>query len=246
MKAKIRQKKIVLAEGEGIIADIVPQFLKPIGYEVLVCSDGEIALKTIKRELPDLIIVDSDLQKIDGFMLCKALKQDFLTSYIPLILLIDKKQIRKRLLEIKEGIDDYILKPPDPIDLEVRLEMALRRTDHQVHADSLTRLPGNKAIDIISRAHIKAGNPFSFMYLDIDQFKPFNDTYGYLRGDGVIMQAARILADSVKRHGNENDFVGHIGGDDFVIMTTPDKEESLGRRNIRKIHPLISLPHHTH
>jgi len=236
-----RTKKIVLAENEPVIVEILPQFLKPIGYEVLIASDGAIALEMIKRELPDLIIADGDLTGIDGFALCKMLKNDFLTSYIPIIILIEKKQIRRRLLEVKEGVDDYIIKPPDPIDLEIRLEMALRRTDHHVHANSLTRLPGNKAIESESRMRIKDNNPFSFIYLDIDNFKSFNDTYGYLRGDGVIMQTARILTDSVKKCGDEGDFVGHVGGDDFVIITTPEKEKVIAKEIIKEFDRLIPL-----
>ncbi len=240
--AAAKTKKIVLAEGQSVIADILPQFLKPMGYEVLVADNGPHALKQIRQKLPDLIIVDSDLAVVDGISLCKILKRDFLTSYIPVILLIDKRQLRKKLLEIKEGVDDYIFKPPDPIDLQVRLEMALRRTDHQMHANSLTRLPGNKAIEYVSRQRINKGDAFSFMYLDIDNFKAFNDTYGYLRGDGVIMQTARIISDSVVRKGNKEDFVGHVGGDDFVVMTDPGCEKGLARAIIREFNRLI--PYH--
>ena len=236
-----QKKRIILAEGEPIIAEILPRILTPIGYEVTVVSDGQQALEAIKRESPDLIIVDSDLEKLDCFSLCQLLKNDFITSYIPIIILIEKRQIRKRLLEIKEGIDDYILKPPDPIDLQVRLEIALRRTDHQMHANSLTRLPGNKAIENISREKVEKGTPFSFMYLDIDNFKSFNDTYGYLRGDGVIMQTARILTNCVSKYGDKNDFVGHIGGDDFVVMTTPNKEKLIATEVIKEFKRLIPL-----
>lgn len=236
-----RSKKIVLAEGEAVITEILPQFLKPAGYEVITTADGQDALKIIKRELPDLIILDSDLTRIDGLALCKILKSDFLTSYIPIILLIDQKQIRKKVLEIKEGIDDYIFKPPDPIDLQIRLEMALRRSDHQMHANSLTRLPGNKAIEITIRQRLKDDKPFSFLYLDINNFKSFNDTYGYLRGDGVIMQAARIITNAVSERGNKNDFVGHVGGDDFVVVTTPEKEKSIAEGVISEFDRLIPL-----
>ncbi len=221
MKSIKRRKKIVLAEGESIIADILPRFLRPFGYEMIVVPDGKQALELIKKELPDLIIIDSRLEIIDGFQLSQILKSDFLTSYIPIIILIEKKQIRKRILEIQEGIDDYIIKPPDPIDLQVRLEMALRRTDHTVHANSLTRLPGNKDIETMAKKYIKSRQPFSFLYLDINRFKSFNDTYGYLRGDGVIMQTARLITNAVKIFGNKGDFVGHVGGDDFVVITTP-------------------------
>ena len=236
-----RAKKIVLAEGGPVLAEMLPKILKPVGYDVIVATDGEAALRAVKREFPHLIIIDSDLAGIDGFTLCKMLKSDFLTSYIPIVVLIEKRQIRKRVLEIQEGVDDYILKPPDPIDLQVRLEMALRRTNHQVHANSLTRLPGNLAIEQVCRDRIKSGTPFAFMYIDINHFKSFNDTYGYLRGDSVIMQAARIITDCVGCAGNSDDFVGHIGGDDFVAVTTPDKATSIARRIIAEFDRLIPL-----
>src|SRR3989338_446729 len=79
------------------------------------------------------------------------------------------------------------------------------------------------------------------MYLDIDQFKSFNDTYGYLRGDGVIMQTTRILMDGVQKHGNKSDFIGHIGGDDFVIITTPEKEKQVAKAIIKEFDRLIPL-----
>src|SRR3989338_6794660 len=131
-------KKILLVENEPLIAEILPQILKPLGYEVILAPDGLAALELIKSEFPVLIIVDENLPKMDGFTLCKILKGDFTTSYIPAILLIEKRQIRRKILEVEQGMDDYIIKPPDPIDLEVRMEMALKRTEHQVHANSLT------------------------------------------------------------------------------------------------------------
>lgn len=239
MEKLVPKKKIVLAEGEAVIAEILPQFLKPIGYDVTVVSDGQAALYSIRRELPHLIILDEDLELIDGFSLCQILKKDFLTSYIPIIILMEKRQIRKRLLEIQEGVDDYIFKPPDPIDLQIRLEMAFRRTEHQMHANSLTRLPGNKAIEHTSRLQLASDKPFSLMYLDIDNFKAFNDTYGYLRGDGVLLHTARILRDCVLRYGEREDFIGHVGGDDFVIITRPQKHEAIANAIIREFDRLI-------
>ncbi len=242
--SSIRRKKIVLADQEDVIIEILPQLLKPLGYEIVIARDGKSALNLIHNELPDLIIMDSDLSGLDSFSICQALKEDFLTSYIPIILLIEKRQIRKRILEIKEGVDDYIIKPPDPIDLQVRIEMALRSSEHQAHANSLTRLPGNKAIEHKTHQQLAGGRKFSFMYLDIDRFKSFNDTYGYRRGDGVIMQMAHILKSCVKKFGNRNDFVGHIGGDDFIVMTTPQKEEWLAKEIIKEFDRLMPLHYH--
>ncbi|MDP3142585.1 MAG: diguanylate cyclase [Candidatus Omnitrophota bacterium] len=236
-----RPKKILLVENEPLIGEILPKLLKPLGYEVMLVLDGYAALEEIKKEFPALIIVDEHLPNMDGFTLCKILKSDFVTSYIPIILLIEKRQIRKKILEVEQGMDDYILKPPDPIELEVRIEMALKRTEHQVHADSLTRLPGNREIEKKIKAKIETGQQFSFIYFDVDNFKSFNDCYGYFRGDSVIMQTARIIAATVKKIGNKDDFVGHVGGDDFVVVTTVDKETVISHEIIHQFDRLIPL-----
>lgn len=234
-----RNKKILLAEAETKIAEILPKFLKPIGYEVINCCEGNCALELAHRERPDLIIADASLPNLSGLSLAKILKSDFVTSYIPIIILIEKRQIRKEILDIEQGIDDYLLKPPDPIDLEVRIEMALRRTEHQVHANSLTRLPGSRAIERFLNAKISEEKPLSFLYFDADNFKSYNDRYGYLKGDEVILQTARIITSAVKKFGNSNDFVGHVGGDDFVVITTPEKEEEISQNVISEFDRLI-------
>ena len=143
----LKDKKILLAEMDSSMAEILRSLLLSMETRVSVVSDGQSLVQMASSQHPDLIIIDSDIPATGGFKVSQILKADFLTSYIPVILLIDKKQIRKKMLEIEQGIDDYIVKPPDPIDLEIRIEMALRRTEHSMHANALTRLPGARDIE---------------------------------------------------------------------------------------------------
>src|SRR3989338_5072513 len=184
------KKKVLLAEHEPGIAEIIQYLLKAWDYEIVTIVKGSAVLDAVRREQPDIIIIDWGLSEMDGLKVSKALKEDFLTAHIPIIILIDKKQIRKKMLEIEQGVDDYIKNPPDPIDLEVRLEMALRRTSHQLHANALTKLPGNKQIEKAIHARMEEKKLFSVAYYDIDNFKSFNDKYGYMKGDGVIRHVA--------------------------------------------------------
>ncbi|MBU4343628.1 MAG: diguanylate cyclase [Candidatus Omnitrophica bacterium] len=225
-------RTILLAEHNKSILDILTYLLNAWDYKVIVAADGMSVLDIVSREHPDIIIIDSNLPKISGLELSKSLKEDFLTSHIPIIILIDRKQIRKKMLEIEQGVDDYIANPPDPIDLEVRLEMALRRSVHQLHANALTRLPGNRQIEKIIKTKLEEDDAFSVAYYDIDNFKSFNDKYGYMKGDNVIRHAAYVITTTVKRSGNKTDFVGHIGGDDFVVITTPDRERLIASESI--------------
>ncbi|MFC1666267.1 response regulator [Candidatus Omnitrophota bacterium] len=234
-----KSKKVLLAEHEKSIAEILKYLLNAWDYQVVITTDGKSVLETVRHEQPDIIIIDSNLPKIDGLKVSKALKEDFLTAHIPIIILIDKKQIRKKMLEIEQGVDDYIANPPDPIDLEVRLEMALRRTAHQLHANALTRLPGNRQIEKIIQAKIEEEELFSVAYYDIDNFKSFNDKYGYMKGDSVIRHTAYIISRIIKRFGNDRDFVGHIGGDDFVVVTTPGCDKLIASESVSNFNRIV-------
>ncbi len=93
----------------------------------------------------------------------------------------------------------------------------------------LTMLPGGLAIDDILRSRLEAGIPTAFCFIDLDNFKVFNDRYGYARGNEVIQAAATSIRDAVKRCGGDDDFIGHIGGDDFVVVTSPERYECISR-----------------
>ncbi|NQU19088.1 diguanylate cyclase [bacterium] len=231
--------KILLAEKDEGLKEILCMLLKSFKYDVSVSKSAYETLSAIKEVSPDLILIDKNLQDKDGLEVSKIIKADFLTAYIPIIVLIDRRQVRRDLLEIEQGIDDYIIKPPDPIDLQIRIEMAVRRATHQFFANGLTRLPGNRTIEIVLKRIIKSNESFSFGYIDIDRFKYFNDRYGYLKGDVVIIQTSQIISRAIKAYGNQDDFVGHVGGDDFVFITTPDREEEIALEIIKEFDRLV-------
>lgn len=192
------------------------------GYEVFLQDSLGQDIVSIKKCAPDVIIVDVHSASKSQLEICHLLKDDFTTNFIPIITLINKRQLRAHLLNLKYGVDDYLIKPPDPLDLRVRIEMAMRRAQYSFYASPLTGLPGGRIIEEIVKDKIAKNTHFSFGYIDLDNFKYFNDVYGYHKGDGVIMQTAYMLYTSIKKYGNKSDFLGHIGGDDFVFITSPD------------------------
>jgi len=224
--------KVLLAVPDVKLQDILVYLLRAWEYGIAALEEGEDAVERAKIEAPHLIIIDSAFAGRRGLEVCKRLKSDFLTSYIPTIVLIDKRQLRRDLLNIEQGVDDYLIKPPDPIDLEIRMVLALRSTAHHFNANALTNLPGNRLIEQELTKRIGAKAAFSFHYLDIDNFKSYNDKYGHIRGDAVIKETALIVSSNVKRHGQEDDFVGHIGGDDFVVISSPRAAEEIARKTI--------------
>ncbi|MEW5758498.1 MAG: diguanylate cyclase [Candidatus Omnitrophota bacterium] len=232
-------KRILLALNDKDLIQPLQATIKSWGYEIVLVKNGKEAFNELTICHPYAIIVDDTLEDMDGFNLSKTLKEDFLTAHIPIIMLIDKKQARKKMLEIEQGVDDYLIKPPDPIDLELRIELAKRSGDYQFFANSLTRLPGSPAVEKNVSIRIQSNQLFSFFYIDIDNFKSFNDKYGYVYGDSVIMQTARIISMAVKKLGSKNDFVGHIGGDDFVAIVNPDNEKMIAKYVIEEFDRLI-------
>ncbi len=214
--------KILIISSDKNLKEVLNFCFDGWGYEVFLQSPLSNDIMPIKRIAPDIIIMDVHSASKAQLEMCHLLKDDFTTSFIPIITMINKRQLRAQLLNLKYGVDDYLIKPPDPLDLRVRIEMAMRRAQYSFYASPLTGLPGGRIVEEIIKDKLSKNTPFAFGYVDLDNFKYFNDVYGYLKGDRVIMQTAYMLYTSIKRSGNKTDFIGHIGGDDFVFITTTE------------------------
>lgn len=234
-------KSILVVCRDKNLSEIVYFCLEGWGYEVEVLNEENISLSHIKKKEPHLIIIDFPSSFKDSLDLCQQIKDDFITKSVPVIVLINKRQLRKYLLTLKQGIDDYLLKPPDPLDLRVRVEMALRRTQHGFYTNSLTHLAGGRIIEEILKEKLSKNEKFAFAHIDIDNFKYFNDKYGYIKGDKVITQTAYILYQAIAQLGKREDFVGHIGGDDFVFITMPERGKLIASEFIYQFDRLIPL-----
>lgn len=223
-------KKVLIVSSDNKLKDVLNFCLDGWGYEVFSKEPSPSAdINEIKKVSPDVIVVDVQTASKEQLDICRNLKKDFATAFIPVITLINKRHLRVQLLSLEQGVDDYLIKPPDPLDLRIRIEMSIRRAKHSIHASPLTGLPGGKILEDVLKEKLSSGQPFSFAYVDIDNFKSFNDVYGYRKGDKVILQSAYLLFTTLKDFGNSNDFISHIGGDDFAFITTPDKYEKVCR-----------------
>lgn len=111
--------------------------------------------------------------------------------------------------------------------------LALVQVEMAKGASPLTGLPGNVSIERELEARSAGGSPFSIVYADLDNFKAYNDTYGFTEGDGIILLLSRIMAWAVRRHGANGDFLGHVGGDDFVLLTRPEHAERICKAVVR-------------
>lgn len=233
------KEKILIADDDPDILDVIRITLETEGYQVIEAHDGKEAVEMVKKSTPDLLITDFKMPGMCGDEVCKTLKEDILLQHMPIIMLTGKGEIADKIHGINAGADDYIVKPFEPQELAARVKMTLRRTARDLDANPLTRLPGNVSIINEISKYIDKQEVFAVCYVDLDKFKAFNDKYGFEKGDEVIKNTARILITSVQEKGSPQDFIGHIGGDDFVVITTPDKVDDLCRKIIADFSSMV-------
>jgi len=224
------QEKILVVEDDPHIRHILKFRLERVGYQVSTAENGQEGLDKVHEEMPDLVLLDVMMPVMDGREVCRRIKSQFNTSHIPIIMLTAKADIHDKVEGLGDGANDYLTKPYEPKELLLRVQNILHWSRAQRDASPLTGLPGNISIEQEASRRIAQERPFAFLYADIDNFKVVNDYYGYSRGDEAIRATAALLTETVRQFGNDDDFVGHIGGDDFVVMTTPDKADAVAER----------------
>lgn len=224
-------EKILVVEDNKDLLQVLKEILKRSGYRIISAQSGEKALEMARTQFPDLILLDLKIPKPDGFEVTALLKNNFRTAHIPILMItgIWLETVNK-VKGLHIGADDYITKPFENEELLARIEATLRRAHLARDSNPLTELPGNKAIAQEIDRRLAKKEPLAVLYSDLDNFKPFNDYYGYSRGDIAIKKVADLIFSSVEELGNEEDFIGHIGGDDFIIITTPDRADPISTK----------------
>ncbi|MDP2940599.1 MAG: response regulator [Candidatus Omnitrophota bacterium] len=228
----MRRDKILIVDDDPDILDVLFLTLKE-QYEVFSAQDGEEALRLVQTKSPNLVILDYKMPKLDGKQVCQILKKDILLQHMPIIMLTGKGEVTDKVEGINAGADDYIVKPFEPKELLARIKMILRRTERDLDANPLTHLPGNVSILNELQSNIDNKKIFAVGYLDLDKFKSYNDKYGFEHGDEVIKETARIIIKAVQDFGNPGDFIGHIGGDDFVFISSPQRVDKICQKIIQ-------------
>ncbi|MDD5614037.1 MAG: response regulator [Candidatus Omnitrophica bacterium] len=234
-------KRILVVDDDTDIRDVLKILLESEKFEVEEASNGKEALVNIHRKPPDLVITDYVMPDMDGEELCRHIKRDILLRHIPVIMLTGKKEdITDKVKGIDAGADDYIVKTVDEKEFLARVKMVIRRTEIDLDANPLTRLPGNVSILNEIESRIKKKGKFAVCYIDLDKFKSYNDKYGFEKGDRIIQETARVLIESIDETGKEGDFIGHVGGDDFVIVTDLERAENISKKIIEKFDSKIN------
>ncbi len=224
--------RIIVVDDDIDIARFIEVNLKLQGFQVILAHDGETALQLINTHQPALAIVDWMMPRLDGLDLTRRLRADPLTAPLPIILLTARGQTADKVIGLTAGADDYLVKPFDTTELVARVRSTLRRNQENREVSPLTGLPGNQRIlrEIADRA--RAGADYAVGHVDIDRFKSVNDAYGFARGDEFIIALARALHRAVVEVGLPPAFLGHVGGDDFILVCSPEQVYTLTTRAV--------------
>ena len=221
--------KVLVADDDHNLRQLLMEALPKHKFEVYQAADGNETWDTVKNLRPDIVLLDIMMPGLDGHEICKLMRDNPQTRNIPVIMLTARAQLKDKLEGIEAGADDYITKPFDPMELQARIEMHLRRYLRDSDMSPITELPGNKAIESALVERIESGRKFAFLYIDLDDFKAFNDYYGFTAGSDVIRMTGGVLAEALEENGSGDDFLGHVGGDDFIVLTSIGTAEAVSK-----------------
>ncbi len=225
---------ILVIDDDPDVRSVVDITLRLAGFDVATAPDGETGLEEALKQRPDLILLDLMMPRMDGYEVCRRLRADGRLSHIPVIMLTAKAQLTDKIAGLEHGADDYVTKPFDTEELAARVQATLRRALDSRSVSPLTGLPGNVRIEQELSRRVDADEPMAVLYADLNSFKAYNDHYGFLRGDDAIRVVAEALRSAASRVGDESTFVGHIGGDDFVVIIDPGEAEDMAEAIIEE------------
>jgi DNA-binding response OmpR family regulator len=221
--------RLLVVEDDIDIGNMLKIYFTGMEYDVEVAVRGSDALEKTKQALPHLIVLDIMLPDIDGYEVCRSLRTNMRTSHIPVIFLTQKDERSDRLQGLELGADDYITKPFDIEELKLRVQGAIRRSERESLTDPRSGLPAGRLIEEQLRRIIREKD-WALIDARVNEFEPFKDVYGFVAGDDVLRFTAMLIGEVVDELGTASDFIGHAGGDNFIVITTGDKAAAIRAR----------------
>jgi len=221
--------RILVVEDDFDISNMLRIYFTGQGFEVNVAPRGGDALALTRKSLPHLIVLDIMLPDMDGYAVCKELRTTTRTSHIPIIFLTQKDERSDKIAGLEMGADDYITKPFDIEELKLRVQGAIKRSERESLTDPRSGLPAGRLIEDQLRRVIREKG-WALLDARINNFESFKDVYGFVAGDDVLRFTAMLIGEVVDEVGTTSDFIGHAGGDNFIVITKEEKAEALKAR----------------
>ncbi len=230
MRAIIIVEKTVEKKLEKLISSLFAS--------VQVITGSRDVLPQIYMDPPDIILIDGNYLQKTGGKLAQEIRSNTVFGHLPIVALLRKDDL-KDISWQDMTIDDYTLTDEPNLAIQRRLEFISKRSIRELDKNPLTRLPGNESIIRHIQSVIDRGEDVAIAWVDIDNFKPFNDRYGFSRGDEVLLATARIIINASREISHDQNFVGHIGGDDFVFICPAESIRTLCEEIISRFDMVI-------
>ncbi|HPH95081.1 MAG TPA: response regulator [Anaerolineaceae bacterium] len=221
--------RLLIVEDDPDISNMLRIYFAGLGYDVDAALRGGEALEKSRHVMPHLIVLDIMLPDIDGYEVCRTLRTNTRTSHVPVIFLTQKDERSDKLQGLELGADDYITKPFDIEELRFRVQNAINRSERESLTDPQTGLPAGRLIEDQLRRVIRQKN-WALMDIRLNHFEPFKDVYGFIAANDVLRFTGMLLGEVVDAAGTQNDFVGHAGGDNFIIITSEANAEMVRKQ----------------
>jgi CheY-like chemotaxis protein len=221
--------RLLIVEDDPDISYMLHIYFTGQGFEADVAMRGREALEKTRQGMPHLIVLDIMLPDIDGYEVCRTLRTNTRTSHIPVIFLTQKDERSDRLQGLELGADDYITKPFDIEELKLRVQNAIARSERESLTDPQSGLPAGRLIEDHLRRIIRQKD-WAFMDIRLNHFGAFKDVYGFIAANDVLRFTAMLFNEVIEEIGSSSDFIGHAGGDNFVLITSESAVELLRAR----------------
>ena len=232
----INTKYIILIDDSDELCSIVDKLYKNESTYEFVCTKSDRPkLREALLTVPDLIVINEDSLEDDSTInICKYIRKNKDNAITPIIVVSSNKKEEHRVEILKNGVEYYIPKPLN----EQYFYYTIKNLSHLISSNrcisALTSLPGNVQIENEFKRRIAGKGIFAILYVDLDNFKAYNDKYGFMNGDEVIKFTAELMKESIQKYGKRGDFLGHIGGDDFVAVVSYENSKKIGRNIIKE------------
>jgi len=210
--------RVLVVEDDFDISNMLQLYFKSLGYEVYVAPRGGVALEMTRQKMPNVIVLDIMLPDIDGYEVCRQLRMNLRTSHIPIIFLTQKDERSDKIMGLELGADDYITKPFDVEELRLRVRNTIKSAEVASLTSPSTGLASGRLIEQQLRALLHRPD-WGILYMGISGLDAFNEVYGFVAGEEVLRFTGMLLNDVIDEMGTEDDFIGHVGGSDFIVIT---------------------------
>ncbi|MEQ8674713.1 MAG: response regulator [Aggregatilineales bacterium] len=226
----MEKPQILIVEDDLDLSEMLNAYFRVQNYEVFTAAWGEEALQLSRDHELDIVVLDIRLPDIDGYEVCRQLRQQRRTQDTPIIFLTEKRDRIDKLQGLELGVVDYITKPFDIQELRLRIRNALNRANRQTLVNPVTDLPEGAMVEERIANLTTNTDAWALLQVSISSLSKFREMYGFVAADDVLRAVTLMVRNAVREHGNSSDYIGHLGQETFIIITTPDNVTRIRER----------------